>query len=375
MSNLLFSPVSAGGLELKNRVVISPMCQYSADQGRATDWHVIHYGQFALSGAGLLIFEATAVSPEGRISPQDLGLWSDETEEALGKVMRAIRAYSSMPVAIQLGHAGRKASQHRPWESGSEDAKVPPEKGGWRPVAPSPLPYTPEGVPPEALDGAGLDRVRSAFAEAARRADRLGFDAVEVHSAHGYLLHQFLSPLSNKRTDDFGGPLENRMRFPLSVFDAVREAFPAHKPVGLRLSGTDWAEGGWDIGQSVLYVRELQKRGCAYAHVSSGGLTPAQKITPRPGYQIDLAARVRRETGIPAIGVGLITEAVQAENILVSGQADMVALGRAMLYDPRWPWHAAAQLGASVDAPPQYWRSQPHGLKGLFNPEVPGKKP
>lgn len=366
MSNLLFTPVSIGNLELKNRVVIPPMCQYSAREGCATDWHTIHYGQFALSGAGLAIVEATAVAPEGRISPYDLGLWSDETESALARMLEAARAYSAVPFAVQLGHAGRKASQYRPWEAKGKEETVPESQGGWQPVAPSAVPLAPEARTPVALDEAGMARIKAAFVDAAKRADRLGFDAVEVHSAHGYLLHEFLSPLSNRRADAYGGSLENRLRFPLEVFEAVRAAFPAGKPVGLRLSGTDWIEGGWNIDESVVFVRELQKRGCAYAHVSSGGLSSQQKITPRPGYQIAMAERVRRETGIPTIGVGLITDPMQAESVIVSGQADMVALGRAMLYNPRWPWHAAARLGASVDAPPQYWRSAPHGVKDLF---------
>ncbi len=365
MSSLLFTPVSIGKLRLANRIVIPPMCQYSCGNGLAGPWHHTHYGSFAASGAGLVIVEATAVSPEGRISPQDLGLWSDETEAALKAVLDGIRTYSDTPFALQLAHAGRKASQYRPWEP-EAGKPVPVDKGGWIPSAPSALPYAPSDPTPDALDEAGIARIVEAFAEAARRADRIGFDALEVHAAHGYLLHEFLSPLSNKRTDGYGGTPAGRMRLPLEVFSAVRRAFPRDKPVGVRLSGSDWVPGGWDVDDSTAFVRELRKRGCAYAHVSGGGLSPEQSLHVGPGYQVGMAERVKREAGLPTIAVGLITDPIQAESILVSNQADMVAVGRGMLYNPRWPWHAAVALGASVTAPPQYWRSAPHGAKGLF---------
>jgi 2,4-dienoyl-CoA reductase-like NADH-dependent reductase (Old Yellow Enzyme family) len=362
----LFSPLSLGSLELKNRIVIAPMCQYSARDGSATDWHLIHLGSLALSGAGLLIIEATAVEPEGRISPDDLGLWSDANEEALARVLRGVRAYSRIPISIQLAHAGRKASTRVPWEGGQF---IPVEEGGWRTLAPSPVPYETDEPAPLELDEAGMRRIRDAFAAAARRAERLGLDAIEIHSAHGYLLHEFLSPLSNRRSDRYGGPLENRMRFPLEVFEAVRAAFPAGKPVGVRISATDWIEGGWDLEQSIAYSRELQARGSAYIHASSGALAPQQKIPLGPGYQVPLAEGLRKALEIPVIAVGLITEPEQAERILTEGKADAVALARGMLYDPRWPWHAAAELGAQVDAPPQYWRSQPREFEGLFRQE------
>lgn len=361
----LFSPVSLGSLQLKNRIAIAPMCQYSARDGAATAWHTIHLGHLALSGAGILFIEATAVEAEGRISPDDLGLWSDATEQALGEVLHAVRRHSDMPIAIQLAHAGRKASTRVPWEGGQSILSSQPR--GWKTVAPSALPFAAHDEPPQALDRTGLQRIREAFAAASRRADRLGIDAIEVHAAHGYLLHQFLSPLSNRRDDEYGGSLENRMRFPLDVFDAVRAGFDAGKPVGVRVSATDWVDGGWDIEQTVVFAQELKKRGCAFTDISSGGLSPLQKITLGPGYQVPFAARVKEETGMPTIAVGLITDAQQAEDIVASGKADMVALARGMLYDPRWPWHAAAQLGAQVDAPPQYWRSQPHALKDLFS--------
>ncbi|HMO45334.1 MAG TPA: NADH:flavin oxidoreductase/NADH oxidase [Rubrivivax sp.] len=359
----LFSPFALGPLPLRNRIVIAPMCQYSAADGAATDWHLIHLGHLALSGAALLVIEATAVEPAGRITPGCLGLWSDATEAALQRVLRAVRAHSAMPIAIQLGHAGRKASSHVPWQSGM---LIPPDQGGWRPVAPSALPQLDGEAPPEALDEAGIERVVQAFADAARRAHRLGLDAIELHAAHGYLLHQFLSPISNARTDDYGGPLANRMRLPLRVFDAVRAAVPAAMPVGVRISATDWVDGGWDLAQSREFVLALRPRGLDFVHVSSGGVSPRQKIPLGPGYQVGLAAQLKRETGVPTIAVGLITEVEQAEAIVAEGQADLVALARGMLFDPRWPWHAAAQLGAQVEAPPQYWRSQPRGSKGLF---------
>lgn len=359
----LFSPIAIGDLAMDNRIVIAPMCQYSAEQGQASDWHLIHLGQLALSGAGLLIIEATAVSPEGRISPHDLGLWSDETEAALARVLRSVRQYSSMPVAIQLAHAGRKASTQVPWQGGNALA---PAQGGWQTVAPSALPFAAADTLPLALNEAGLRSIRDAFVCAAQRAHRLGLDAIEVHAAHGYLLHQFLSPLSNTRTDQYGGSLENRMRFPLEVFAAVRDALPKGKPVGIRISATDWVDGGWDIEQSVTFARELQRLGCSFIHVSSGGLSPLQQIPLEPGYQVAFAARIKRETGMPTIAVGLITEPEHAEAIVASGQADMVALARGMLYDPRWPWHAAAKLGAQVHAPKQYLRAQPRELKNLF---------
>jgi len=361
----LFSPTALGKLALNNRIVIAPMCQYSADEGRATDWHLIHLGHLALSGAGLMFIEATAVAPEGRISPADLGLWSDDTEAALARVLQSVRTYSSIPIALQLAHAGRKASTAEPWAGGQHLA---PASGGWQTLAPSALPFAADDTPPRALDETGLQRIRDEFVAAAQRAQRLGFDVIELHAAHGYLLHQFLSPLSNVRSDRYGGTPENRMRFPLEVFDAIRAAVPDDTPLGIRISATDWVDGGWDIEQSVAFARELQRRGCTFIDVSSGGLSPQQQIPVKPGYQVPFAERIRQETGLPTIAVGLITEPEQAEAIVASGQADMVALARGMLYDPRWPWHAAAKLGAQVDAPKQYRRSQPQAFKNLFKP-------
>ncbi len=358
----LFSPVALGKLTLANRIAIAPMCQYSADNGAATDWHLIHLGHLALSGAGILFIEATAVEPQGRITAADLGLWNDATADALARVLAAIRRYSDIPFALQLAHAGRKASSQVPWDGGQ---LILPDAGGWQTVAPSALPHAPHEAPPAALDAQGMARILTAFADAARRARRIGMDAIEIHCAHGYLLHQFLSPLANARDDAFGGDLENRMRFPLQVFDAVREAAP-DLPVGVRISATDWVDGGWDLDQSVAFGQALKARGCDFIHVSSGGVSPLQKIPLGPNYQIPLAERIRHETGMTTIGVGLITEPDQAEAIVAEGRADMVALARGILYDPRWPWHAAAKLGARVDAPKQYWRSQPREVGELF---------
>jgi 2,4-dienoyl-CoA reductase-like NADH-dependent reductase (Old Yellow Enzyme family) len=360
----LFQPLQIGSLQLDNRIIIAPMCQYSASDGTPGDWHMMHLGHLALSGAGLLIIEATAVLPEGRITLGDLGLYSDANEVGIARVLGALRAHSPIGIGMQLAHAGRKASSRAPWDGGAQ--VHPDQPGGWQAVAPSALPHSPTEDAPMALDDAGLARVRQGFADAARRAARLGLDGIEVHAAHGYLLHQFLSPLANRRTDAYGGSLDNRMRFPLEVFDAVRAAFPADKPVWARISATDWVPGGWDIDGTVALSKALQTRGCAAIHVSSGGVSPQQAIPLAPGYQVPYAQRVKAETGMPTIAVGLITEPQQAESIIASGQADAVSLARAMLYDPRWPWHAAAQLGAQVRAPKQYWRSQPREFKDLF---------
>ncbi len=360
----LFDPWRLGDLPLPNRIVIAPMCQYSAVDGSASDWHLMHLGQLAISGAGLLILEATAVSAEGRITPGCLGLYSDANEAALARVLAAVRSSSAMPLAMQISHAGRKASSQVPWEGGQQIAPDAPT--GWQARAPSALPHGACEVPPTALDAAGLAQVRDDFVATARRAVRLGIQGIELHGAHGYLLHQFLSPLSNRRTDAYGGSLANRMRFVLEVFDAVRAAVPASVPVWLRLSATDWVDGGWDLPSTITLGHELEARGCAALHISSGGVSPLQKIALGPGYQVFLAEAVKAAVGLPTIAVGLITEAEQAQAIVQAGQADAVAIARAMLYNPRWPWHAAARLGAQVTVPAQYWRCQPRELKDLF---------
>lgn len=361
---VLFTPLPVGGLALRNRIVIAPMCQYSAVDGCMTDWHLIHLGQLALSGAALLTIEATAVLPEGRISYADVGLWDDRTEAAIARTLESIRKWSDMPVAIQLSHAGRKASVEVPWKGGAQIA--PAHDHGWQTEAPSSIAFAEGQVLPTALDRDGLVRIRDAFAAATKRAARLGLDAVQIHAAHGYLLHQFLSPLSNRRGDDYGGSLENRMRFPFEIFDAVRGAFPAERPVTVRVSGTDWVDGGWSIEETVAFAEALAVRGCSAIHVSSGGLDPRQQIPVGPGYQVPLARAVKAAVDIPVVAVGLITDFEQAEAIVGTGDADLVALARAMLFDPRWPWHAAAHLGASVTPPPQYLRSEPRRFRGVF---------
>ena len=360
----LFQPLDVGPLPLANRIVIAPMCQYSAVDGAMTDWHLIHLGQLSHSGAALLTIEATAVLPEGRISYGDVGLWNDATEAAMAAVLQGVRRWSAMPIAIQLAHAGRKASTDLPWHGGKQMA--PDHANGWQTVAPSALPFNDADQPPVAMTREAMDAVRDAFAEAARRAARLGIDAVQIHAAHGYLLHQFLSPLSNRREDEYGGSLENRMRFPLEVFDAVRAAFPAGRPVSVRLSGTDWVPGGWDIEQTVAFSKALEARGCSAIHVSSGGLHPAQAIPVGPGYQVPLARAVKQAVAIPVVAVGMITDFDHAEAIVATGDADLVAIARGILYDPHWPWHAAAHLGASVAVPPQYLRSQPRQFPKLL---------
>ncbi|MEM7732001.1 MAG: NADH:flavin oxidoreductase/NADH oxidase [Pseudomonadota bacterium] len=368
----LFSPWQIGPLELENRIVVAPMCQYSALNGDAQDWHTIHLGTLAQSGAGLLIIEATAVSPEARITPDDLGLYSDANEAALGRVMQAIGKHANSLLAIQLAHAGRKASSYAPWDGGAQIPSDQPQ--GWMAVAPSAVAHGHGEEAPQALDDAGLAKIRGDFATAARRAVHLGFRGIEVHMAHGYLLHQFLSPLANHRSDDYGGSLDNRMRFPLEVFGAVKSAVPDTVPVWVRVSGTDWVPGGWDIEDAVALGLRLKERGCAAIHVSSGGVSTKQEIPLSDGYQVHLAARVKDGVGVPTIAVGLITEPRHAEEILINGEADAIALARGMLYDPRWPWHAAAELGAEIKAPQQYWRSQPRQYKTLFQQAKIGQR-
>jgi 2,4-dienoyl-CoA reductase-like NADH-dependent reductase (Old Yellow Enzyme family) len=365
----LFSPMRLRTLTLANRIMIAPMCQYSAERGLATDWHRIHLGSLALSGAALLCIEATAVEPEGRITPKCLGLWDDEHALALEPVIADVRRYSRIALGMQLAHAGRKGSSRIPWEGGRQ---IPLASGGWQTSAPSALPHKEGEEPPSALDRVGLERVRTAFVSAAKRAAGLGMDALEIHSAHGYLLHEFLSPLSNQRTDEYGGTLENRLRFPLEIFDRVRDAFSSDRPIGVKVSATDWVPGGWDVEQTIAYAAELKKRGADWIDVSSAGVSPLQQITLSPGYQVPFAAAIRQATGINTMAVGLITEAQQAEDILAGGKADMIAIARGMLYDPRWPWHAAATLGAEVSAPPQYWRAQPREYRDLFGKVVTG---
>lgn len=353
MPSALFSAFPLRGLTLANRIVVSPMCEYSAVDGCATDWHVIHLGHLALSGAGLLIIEATAVSAQGRISRECLGLYSDANEEALARVLSIVRRYSPMPIGIQLNHAGRKGSQRKP---GDGRGSVAFEDGGWQTVGPSALPFVPDWRTPDELDRPGMDAIVEAFVQATGRAARLGLDMIEIHSAHGYLLSQFLSPIANRREDAFGGSRENRMRFPLEVFAAVRKAWPASRPLGVRCNATDWDERGIDPDDAVAYARALRDLGCDYVDVSSGG-NSMTAIPLAPGYQVPFAARIRKEAGIATMAVGLIRDPHHAEAIVAGGEADLIAIGRGILNDPRWPWHAAEDLGATVNVPVQYARA------------------
>ena len=352
----LFSPITLAGTTIANRAWVAPMCQYSCDPvaapGVPNDWHLVHLGSFAVGGAGLVLTEATAVVPEGRITPHDTGLWNDEQGAAWARIVDFVHARGSL-VGVQLAHAGRKASTHRPFAP--EHGSVPVEQGGWETVGPSELAF-PGYAAPRALDQAGIDAVVEAFAASARRADALGFDVAEVHAAHGYLLHQFLSPLSNTRTDGYGGSLENRMRLVLEVVDAVRAAWPEHKPLFVRVSATDWVEGGWDAEQTVALASVLKTRGVDLVDTSTGGNVHAD-IPVGPGYQVPFAAQVRRESGLPVGAVGLITTPAQAEGIIASGEADAVLLARALLRDPRWVQDAAAELGVELARPPQYDRA------------------
>jgi len=373
----LFTSLPLRSLVLPNRIVVSPMCQYSAVEGRAQPWHAVHLGHLAIGGAGLLLIEAAAVEPAGRITHGDLGLYDDATEEALGRTLETVRSVSGTPIGIQLAHAGRKASSARPWEGGR---LIDVDSGGWRRVAPSAVPISEDEPAPHALERDELEALKLRFVDAVRRADRLGLDAIEVHAAHGYLMHQFLSPLANRREDEYGGPLENRMRWPLEVLASMRSAWPAHKPLGVRVSATDWrddlpAAQRFDLPDAIAFARACAKIGVDWIDASSGGISPQQRIALGPGYQVPFAEAIRREVpGMRVIAVGMITEPQQADEIVASGKADLVALARAMLYDPRWPWHAAAALGARVDAPRQYWRSEPREHKGLFGDTAYGQR-
>ena len=361
-SPLLFTPTRIGAVALSNRIMVSPMCQYSAIDGNANDWHRAHLSTLALSGAGLLYIEATAVSPEGRITPGCLGLWNDANEKALGEVVSLIRATSPVKLAIQLGHAGRKASSQRPWEGG---ALIPVDAGGWQTIAPSALPHKPDEEAPVAMTKDDIARLKRDFISAAQRAVRLGIDVIELHMAHGYLLHQFLSPLSNHRDDEYGGSLENRMRLPREIFAAMRAALPS-VALGARLSATDWVDGGWDVEQSSALAIELESLGADFIDVSSGGVSPDQKIVIGPGYQVAFAAQLKQAVRIPVMAVGLITEPKQAEDILQAGSADIIALARAFVVEPRWPWRAAAELGGRLEGMPPYYRCLPPGSPRIF---------
>ncbi|MEP6590709.1 MAG: NADH:flavin oxidoreductase/NADH oxidase [Gemmatimonadota bacterium] len=354
----LLSPLTLRGVTLPNRVVVSPMCQYSSDDGFATDWHLVHLGSRAVGGAGLVMTEAAAVLAEGRITPEDLGIYHDDHIEMLSRITRFIESQGSVP-AIQLAHAGRKASTWRPWGAGR--GAVPQDLGGWPVVGPSAIPFASNYPPVQALDAAGIDAVVAGFEAATRRALAAGFKVIEIHAAHGYLLHEFLSPLSNQRTDAYGGSLENRMRLTIEVAEAVRRVIPDELALFTRISATDWTEGGWDVKQSVELAKRLREVGVDLIDVSSGGNVAQATIPVAPEYQVPFAREIRRDAGIATAAVGLITDADQAEAILARGDADLIFLARQELRDPYWPLHAAEQLGEAVPWPVQYLRAAPAG--------------
>jgi len=354
----LFQPLQLRSVTLPNRIVLSPMCQYSATDGTANDWHFIHLGRYVGAGLGLVIAEATHVSARGRITPNCLGLYSDANEAAIARIVRAFKAHCGTPFGLQLAHAGRKASSAVPWAGGK------PLSGpdAWLTQAPSAEPHGADWPRPQAMGSEDMAEVRDQFVDAARRADRIGVDLLELHGAHGYLLHQFLSPVSNTRNDAYGGALENRMRFPLEVFEAVRAVWPAEKPLGVRITGHDWmGPEGLGPEDAIAFASELKRRGCDFVDVTSGGISPLQKIVTGPGYQVPFAEAVRRATGLPTMTVGLITDPDQAESILAGGKADMVALARGLLNDPFWAWRAADRLGGEVRVPNQYLRGRVMG--------------
>ncbi len=354
MSSLLFSSIKIRGLSIKNRIFVSPMCQYSAVDGVPNDWHLVHLGARAVGGAGLVMAEATGVSPIGRISPEDLGLWNHEQADAFKRITQFIRGQGATP-AIQLAHAGRKAGTAAPWNGG---APLAIEQGGWMPIAPSALPFASGHKTPHEMTLSDIKSVIQQFATSAQLALAAGFEVAEIHMAHGYLLHEFLSPLSNRRGDDYGRDLLGRMRMPLEVAKAVRDAWPAHLPVFARISATDWVEGGWSIEETVILCGELKKLGIDFIDTSTGGLVPDAKIPAGPGFQVPFAERIRKEVGIFTGAVGLITNAQQAESILLKGEADAVLLARQFLRDPYFPLHAAKDLGVDISWPRQYERSR-----------------
>ncbi len=367
MNSRLFSPIKLGQQTLVNRIVVAPMCQYSANDGAAADWHYQHLSQLGYSGAGLVMLEATAVERRGRITHQCLGLYSDECVQTLADVMTRVRRLAGpAKFGIQLAHAGRKGSTHIPWAQ--KHGPLQPGEDPWQTMAPSAVPFDTHWPAPEPLSVHQMQAVLEAFATAARHAVDIGFDAVELHGTHGYLLHQFLSPLSNQRTDDFGGNLENAMRFPLQVAAAVRAAVPPHVILGMRITGTDWTPGGWTPDDAVKFTQKLKAMSYDYVCVSSGGLVPHAEIPVGPGYQVHLAHKIKQETGIATRAVGMIATPHQAEEIIAAGEADMVAMARAFLDDPRWGWHAADALGVSEQVlahyPPQYRRAARHVWAG-----------
>jgi len=356
MTPQLFTPLQIGKRTLANRVTIAPMCQYSAISGSMTDWHLMHLGSLAISGASMLVIEMTGVTPQAHITPYCVGLYSDANEAAMKRVVDYVRGISPILLGVQLAHAGRKGSAHRAWQG---HGPLQPNEGAWQTQAPSAVPLAAGWPEPQAMSKSDMHQLTQAFVLSAKRAARIGLDFIEIHSTHGYLLSEFLSPLSNKRKDEYGGSLENRMRFPLEVFRAVRAAFPADRFVGAKISGSDFADGGFTPDEAVVYARALKAEGCAYVTVSGGGVVLDAKIPVSPGYQVPFAERVKKETGIITGAVGLITDPQQAEAIIANGQADFISLARAMLFNPRWPQHAAVALGVELPYPPQYERAAP----------------
>ncbi len=356
MTAQLFTPVTIGNRTLSNRITVAPMCQYSAINGSMTDWHIMHLGSLAISGASMLVIEMTGVTPAGHITPYCVGLYSDDNEVAMKRVVNYVRGISPIVLGVQLAHAGRKGSAHRPWEG---HGFLKPEEGAWQTEAPSAVPLAAGWPVPHAMTKADMQQLVQAFVQAAQRAARIGLDFIEIHSTHGYLLSEFLSPLSNKRTDEYGGSLENRMRFPLEVFRAVRAVFPAERAMGAKISGSDFVDGGWTTDDAVAYASVLKAEGCAYVTVSGGGVVLDAKIPVGPGYQVPFAERVKKEAGITTGAVGMITDPQQAEAIIANGQADFISLARVMLFNPRWPQHAAVSLGVEVPYAPQYERAAP----------------
>jgi 2,4-dienoyl-CoA reductase-like NADH-dependent reductase (Old Yellow Enzyme family) len=352
----LFTPLTVRDVTFRNRIVVSPMCEYSSVDGFANDWHTVHLGSRAVGGAGLLFTEAIAVTADGRISPADLGIYHDAHIDELSRITRFVKAQGAA-IGTQLAHAGRKASTHAPWLG---DGTAAIADGGWRPVhAPSAVAFSETSLVPEALDEAGIARIVAAFADGARRSEAAGFDVVELHAAHGYLMHEFLSPISNRRTDRYGGSFENRIRFLLECVDAVRAVWPERLPLFVRISATDWVDGGWTIEESVELARVLDTRGVDLIDASSGGTSPDAKIPVGPGYQVAFAGQIRRDARIATGAVGMITQAAQAEQILAEGSADLIFIARELLRDPYWPLHAAHALGVDVEWPQQYRRAKP----------------
>lgn len=354
----LFSPVTFRSLQLKNRLIVSPMCMYSSKNGFANDFHVMHMGQFAAGGFALAIAEATAVEPEGRISPDDAGLWIDEQIEPLARTTRLVKQMGGV-AGVQLGHAGRKAAVTRPWGAVNPGEPLFPHNGGWQVVAPSDIPFSGTHQVPHALTIPEIHRIQKSFETAAKRAIEAGYDVVEVHGAHGYLLHQFLSPLSNRRTDEYGGSFDNRTRMIVETTRRVRKVWPENKPLFVRISATDWAEGGWDLEQSIALAKKLKLEGVDLIDVSTGGLIPDAVIKPAPGFQVPFAEAIRKQAGIATGAVGWISDAKQAEEIIASGKADVVLMARGALRDPHFPYHAARELGVNHSAimPGQYARA------------------